>query len=152
MEEVGKGMSVNQRSLDEVVLAYIEAWSTPEEAARRDLLDVSLADDALYTDPAYEVRGREEIASHIGRSLSGEAYDGAGAGARIPISSGVDQHHGMFRFSWVMIDPQERQILLEGMDFVELAADGRLQRITGFFGAFPPIPESWPEHLVWRGG
>src|SRR5215203_271936 len=36
----------------------------------------SLADDASYTDPAYEVRGKEEIASHIGRSLSGEAYGG----------------------------------------------------------------------------
>ena len=24
--------------------------------------------------------------------------------------------------------------------------------ITGFSGGFPPIPESWPEHLVWRGG
>ena len=109
----------------------------------------SLADDASYTDPAYEVRGKEEIASHIGRSLSGEAYGGAAAGARIPISSGVDQHHGLFRFSWVMVDPQD-QLLLEGMDFVELAGDGRLQRITGFFGAFPPLPESWPEHLVWR--
>ena len=69
------------------------------------------------------------------------AYEGAGAGARIPISSGVDQHHGMFRFSWVMIDPQKRQIILEGMDFVELAADGRLQRITGFFGTFPDTGE-----------
>jgi hypothetical protein len=145
-------MSVDQRSLDEVVLAYIEAWSTPDEALRRELLDVSLADDVSYSDPAYEVRGKEEIASHIGRSLGGEAYDGAGAGARIPISSGIDYHHGVFRFSWVMIDPQERLVLLEGMDFVELAADGRLQRITGFFGAFPPVPERWPEHLVWRGG
>lgn len=142
-------MSVNQRTLNNVVLAYIEAWSTPDEAVRRELLDASLADDASYTDPAYEVRGKEEIASHIGRSLSGEAYGGAGAGARIPISSGVDQHHGLFRFSWVMVDPQD-QLLLEGMDFVELAGDGRLQRITGFFGAFPPIPESWPEDLVWR--
>jgi hypothetical protein len=144
-------MKINQRSLDEMVLAYIEAWSTSDDAVRRELLDVSLADDASYTDPAYEIRGKEEIASHIGRSLSGEAYEGAGAGARIPISSGLDQHHGMFRFSWVMIDPQKRQIILEGMDFVELAADGRLQRITGFFGTFPPIPESWPGHLVWRG-
>jgi hypothetical protein len=152
MGKVGKGMSVNQRSLDEVVLAYIEAWSTPDEAVRRQLLDVSLADDASYTDPVYEVQGKEEIASHIGRSLSGKVYDGAGAGARIPISSGVDQHHGVLRFSWVMIEPHERQILLEGMDFVELSADGRLQHITGFFGAFPPIPESRPEHLVWRGG
>jgi hypothetical protein len=135
-------MSINQRSLDDVVLAYIEAWSTPDEAVRRQLLDASLADDASYTDPAYEVRGKEEIASHIGRSLSGEAYKRAGAGARIPISSGVGQHHGMLRFSWAMIDPQERMVLLEGMNFVELAADGRLQRISGFFGAFPPMPES----------
>jgi hypothetical protein len=144
-------MSINQRSLDDVVLAYIGAWSTSDDVVRRELLDASLADDASYTDPAYEVRGKEEIASHIGRSLSGEAYGGAGAGARIPISSGVDQHHGLFRFSWVMVDPQE-QLLLEGMDFVEPAGDGRLQRITGSFGAFPPIPESWPEHLVWRSG
>jgi hypothetical protein len=63
----------------------------------------------------------------------------------------VDEHHGVFRFSWVLVDPQG-QPLLEGMDFVELAAEGRLQRITGFFGAFPPIPENWAEHLVWRGG
>jgi hypothetical protein len=148
---VGKGMSVNQRSLDEVVLAYVEAWSTPDEAVRRELLDMSVADDASYTDPAYEVRGREEIVGLIGRFLSGEAYDGTGAGGRIPISSGVDRHHGMLRFSWVIVDPQG-QLLLEGMEFAELAADGRLQRMTGFFGALPPIPEGWPEHLVWRGG
>jgi hypothetical protein len=77
-------MSVNQRTLDDVVLAYIEAWSTPDEAVRRELLDASLTDDASYTDPAYEVRGKEEIASHIGRSLSGEAYGGPelGPGSR----------------------------------------------------------------------
>jgi hypothetical protein len=75
-------MSVNQRSLDEVVLAYIEAWSTPDAALRRELLDMSLADNGSYTDPFYEVRGTEELADLIGRSLSGEAYGGAGAGAR----------------------------------------------------------------------
>ena len=144
-------MSVDQRSLDEALLAYAEAWNTPNATKCRELLDIGLSDDCSYTDPAYEVRGKEELADHIGRSLSGEAYDGLGAGARIPLSSGLDQHHGMFRFTWVLIEPQEHQILLEGMDFVELAADGRLQRITGFFGAFPPIPESWPKHLVWRG-
>ena len=31
-------MSVEQRSLDEVVLAYIEAFNTPDEEARRNLL------------------------------------------------------------------------------------------------------------------
>ena len=141
-------MSVNQRTLNNVVLAYIEAWSTPDEAVRRDLLDASLADDASYTDPAYEVRGKEEIASHIGRSLSGRPTGGRSWGPD------PDQQRGrpaprVDSLLWVMVDPQD-QLLLEGMDFVELAGDGRLQRITGFFGAFPPIPESWPEDLVWR--
>ena len=89
-------MSVDQRSLDEVLLAYAEAWNTPDATLRRELLDIGLADECSYTDPAYEVRGKEELANHIGRSLSGEAYDGLGAGARIPISSGVDQHTGCF--------------------------------------------------------
>ena len=73
-------MKINQRSLDEMVLAYIEAWSTSDDAVRRELLDVSLADDASYTDPAYEIRGKEEIASHIGRSLSGGPTRGPGPG------------------------------------------------------------------------
>lgn len=144
-------MSVDQRSPDEALLAYAEAWNTPDAARRRELLDKGLTDDCSYTDPAYEVRGREELVEHIGRSLKGEAYDGLGVGARIPFSSGVDEHHGMFRFTWVLIEPKEQQVLLEGMDFVELADDGRIRRIIGFFGAFPPVPEDWPEHLVWRG-
>ena len=41
---------------------------------------MSLAEDGTYTDPAYEVRGKEELADLIGRSLSGEAYNAAGAG------------------------------------------------------------------------
>jgi len=38
------------------------------------------------------------------------------------------------------------------MNFVELAAGGRLKRIAGFFEAYPFILESWPEPLMWRGG
>jgi hypothetical protein len=30
-------MSVNQRTLNDVVLAYIESWSTPDEVVRREL-------------------------------------------------------------------------------------------------------------------
>ena len=50
-------MSVEQRSLEEVVLAYIEAWNTPDEEARRNLLDRCWADNATYIDPVSEVRG-----------------------------------------------------------------------------------------------
>jgi hypothetical protein len=50
-----------------------------------------------------------------------------------------------------MLDPKGLPAS-DGVDVVELAAAGRLQCITDFFGAFPPILESWFEHLVWRGG
>jgi hypothetical protein len=37
--------------------------------------------------------------------------------------------------------------MLENRDFVNLAAEGRLQRITGFFGSFPSIREAGPN--IW---
>ncbi len=90
-------MSIEQRSLDEVVLAYIEAWGTPDEQSRRNLLDQCWAEDGVYTDPFYEVRGREELVSHIGQFLNEGLYD-LEPGHRIPVASGVDHHHGMIRF------------------------------------------------------
>lgn len=62
----------------------------------------------------------ELVRAVVGRKGPGP---GAGAGGRIPISSGIDQHHGMFRFAWVLVDPQDQPIL-EGMDVVELTDDG----------------------------
>jgi hypothetical protein len=33
------------------------------------------------------------------------------------------------------------EVALEGMDFGELATDGRISRIVGFFGPFPALNE-----------
>ena len=142
-------VSAEQRSPDEVVLAYIEAWNTPDEQARRDLLDRCWADEGTYTDPISEVRGKEALVAHIGRFLS-ERPSRRSTGHRIPIGSGVDHHHGMIRFTWVMLDPKGVSVF-QGLDVGEFAADGRLRRIIGFFGPPPPIPDNWPDHLVWHG-
>lgn len=133
---------------EEAVRAYIAAWNTRDDTARRDLLDRCWAEDGIYVDPLSEVHGREALATHIGRFLR-EGY-GRGPGCRIPISSGIDHHHGMVRFMWVLLDPDGVPVS-RGTDFGELAPDGRLQRIAGFFGAPAPIPDAWPDHLVWDG-
>jgi hypothetical protein len=52
----------------------------------------------------------------------------------------------MIRFTWVLLDPKSVSVF-EDLDVGELAADGRLQRIIGFFGPPPPIPDDWPDHL-----
>ena len=55
-------------------------------------------------------------------------------------TSGIDAHHGAIRFTWTL-RAGDGKIVTEGIDFGELADDGRLSRITGFFGP-PPVAAS----------
>jgi hypothetical protein len=45
--------------------------------------------------------------------------------------------NAVFRFAWVMRNGDD--VALEGIDFGELDPDGRIKRIVGFFGPFPPL-------------
>ena len=49
------------------------------------------------------------------------------------VTSGIDSHHGKFRFTWRMV-LADGKVFLEGIDFGELNSDGKLHRIVGFFG------------------
>ena len=117
----------------ETVQAYGDAWNELDEAKRRALLERAWADDGTYTDPSADLHGREALIPHIG------AFQKDGMpGARIIPSSGVDEHHGRLRFTWRM-EGADGSTIIEGIDFGELAADGRLQRIVGFFGPPPDV-------------
>jgi hypothetical protein len=115
----------------EVVAAYAAAWDAKDEAERRALLERAWADDGVYCDPTALVEGREALVKHIG------GFHERLAGSRIVATTGVDTYAGHLRFGWQMLDPQGA-VALEGMDYGELAEDGRLRRIVGFFGPFPP--------------
>ncbi len=74
---------------------------------------------------------RDELVAHIA------GFHAMMPGQTIDMVSAVDAHDEVFRFAWVMRDGDE--VTLEGMDFGEVAPDGRIQRIVGFFGPFPPL-------------
>ena len=74
---------------------YVQAWNEPDEAKRRAHLEASWADDATYTDPTADVRGREALVQHIAGFLSAQP-----AGSSIDRVTGVDIHHRSFRFGW----------------------------------------------------
>jgi hypothetical protein len=57
-------------------------------------------------------------------------------GHRFRRVSGVDSYQDQLRFSWELRAP-DGTITGAGLDVGELAADGRLRRITGFFGELP---------------
>jgi hypothetical protein len=115
----------------DVVACYAAAWNAEDEDERRSLLERAWADDGVYCDPTAVIEGRDALVEHIGGFLARMP------GARIVATTGVDVHDGYLRFGWRMLDPDGHPAL-DGMDFGELAPGGRLRRIVGFFGDFPP--------------
>ena len=69
---------------------------------------------------------------------------------QVLLTSGVAEHHTLLQFTWVRVGPDGRRIR-DGIDFGELAADGRISRMTGFFGPPPPPPPTFPADLVLQG-
>jgi hypothetical protein len=118
-------------STDEIVTAYGAAWNEPDDAKRTALLEQAWSDNGVYTDPTATAMGREALVAHIG------GFHKMMPGHTIDLTSGVDAYGGTFRFAWVMRNGDD--VALEGMDFGELATDGRISRIVGFFGPFPAL-------------
>lgn len=116
----------------EVVAAYGAAWAEHDEDSRRKLLEEAWADDGVYCDPTAKVEGRDALVAHIA------GFHQQFPGARLDLASGVDEHDGWLRFAWKLVG-SDGATVMDGFDVGELAPDGRLQRIVGFFGPFPPL-------------
>ena len=119
-------------NIDAIISAYGAAWLDVDVSDRRRLLEKSWSKDGVYQDPTADVSGREALAQHIA------AFHQGSPGFKIIITSGADHHHGKFHILWKMVDPDGKTVL-EGRDFGELDADGRICRIAGFFGPPPPL-------------
>ena len=113
-----------------IVHAYMAAWNEQDEGKRRQLLEKAWADDGRYTDPMADAAGREALAALISQ------FHKQMPGAGILPTSGIDEHHGRLRFAWKMTAP-DGSTGMEGIDIGQLAEDGRLQSIVGFFGPPP---------------
>jgi 8-oxo-dGTP diphosphatase len=131
-----------------IVSAYLKCWLTRDAAERQQLAEQCWAEDGIYVDPRNRAEGRHEFAALI------DQFHQRLPGASFELASGVDEHHGMLRFQWRMVGT-DGETQLEGFDMGELDDSGRLRRITGFFGPFPPRtrrPEVGVGVLVLREG
>jgi hypothetical protein len=113
----------------ELVDRYCAAWSDPDAQRRRELLASIWSERAAYTDPTVHAASAEELLAHVGRVLERRP------GAKVVRTSEIDVHHDWCRFAWHVVQP-DGTVLREGIDIVELTADGtRIARIIGFFGS-----------------
>lgn len=118
-------------ALEDLVTAYCDAWNEADPARRAAMLAVVWAEDGVYSDPAVQAVGRDELSTHIGRVLA------RNPDSRILRTSRADSHHGLLRFTFARV-LMNGEVLRDGVDFGEVSGDGTLIRIAGFFG--PPTP------------
>jgi hypothetical protein len=109
---------------------YLSAWNETDPQRRAALVAEVWAADGTLTDPPLAAEG------HAGISDLHAALQAQFPAHRFRRSSAVDIHHDRFRVGWELVGP-DGSVALAGLDVGELAADGRLHSITGFFGDLP---------------
>jgi len=108
----------------------LAAWTETDATRRAGLIERIWATDGRLIDPPLAAEGHAGI-SDMAAALQAQFPD-----HRFRRSSGIDAHHGYLRYGWELVGP-EGTVALAGIDVGELTEDGRLQRITGFFGPLP---------------
>jgi hypothetical protein len=118
--------------VDAVLAKYDQAWNASDADQRRRLLEACLTEDCELIEPRGRFRGRASIFDRI--SGFAERFPGA----RVEITTNVDEHNAVARYGWRIVDADGEQ-LLDGIDVVDRDADGRIRKIVMFFGALQPL-------------
>jgi hypothetical protein len=101
-----------------------------ERYGREALAEQALSEDAVLLCPTFEAHGRADAVA------AAEQFQRDSPGISIVRRSGVEQHHGWIRVAWRIVLP-DGSVVAEGQSVGELAADGRLRRVTGFRDPLP---------------
>ena len=116
--------------LTTTVDTHLAAYAEPDAERRAGLIAEAWDAGGVLLDPPLAGEG------HDGISAAADALLTHYAGHRFRRTSGVDEHHGQLRYAWELVAPGG-EVALAGVDVGEVAEDGRLRRITGFFGELP---------------
>jgi hypothetical protein len=113
-----------------IVDTNLAALSETDEAKRAELIRRSWAEDGSLTDPPLAGEG------HPGINDFADAVCEHYAGHKFRRVSAVDMHHDRFRYAWELV-AADGTVTVAGIDVGDLAPDGRLRTVTGFFGDLP---------------
>ena len=110
-----------------VVDAYFAMWNEDDADARADLIQQAWVADGAYRDPLLAADGYHALSEMV------ETVHQHYPGQRFTRLTAIDEHNGFARFGWHLA-AEDGTVTVGGIDIAELADDGRLRRITGFFG------------------
>lgn len=113
--------------LETTVALWFSALNEPNGARRTALLEQAWTAEGEWVDPPFEGRGHAAINEMV------DAIHQQYPRHRFRRASALDAHHDSFRVEWELVSP-EGAVVLAGLDVATLDVDGRLARVTGFFG------------------
>ena len=117
-----------------IIDTYLEAYSEVDSDRRQKLVELAWDPTGRLVDPPLAAQGHDAI------SEQAVAVKTHFPGHSFRRTTGIDAHHEFVRFGWELVGP-DGAIAIAGYDVGELAEDGRLRRITGFFGDPPALEE-----------
>ena len=130
--------------IEAIIDRYCAAWSDPDAARRKALLDDVWAHGATYTDPTVHLVGAAALLDHVAMV---QVKRPGGCVERV---GEVDFHHDVACFHWHAVLPDGTSVR-EGLDLAIFDEAGRLSRVIGFFA---PLPARDGSHAsggaVWR--
>ncbi len=106
---------------------HLESLAESDAERRRRLIAATWASDGRMIDPPLDGTG------HDGITVMAEAMQAQFPGSRFRRCTVIDTHHGFARYGWELVAP-DGSVALTGTDIAEVADEGRLARVVGFFG------------------
>jgi hypothetical protein len=113
--------------LSATIDTYLAAYGETDPTRRAELIARSWAADGRLIDPPLDAAGHDGIAGMFA------AVQSQFPGHTFRRSTEIDAHHDVARYGWQLV-AEDGSVTLAGTDIAEVDADGRLVRVTGFFG------------------
>lgn len=120
--------------LTTVIDAWLEAFAEEDVERRTKLIEQAWSPEGRLVDPPLEGEG------YGGLSEAADLVNTHYAGHTFRRVSGIDTHHEFVRYGWELVAPDGNAVIA-GIDVGEVAPDGRLRKITGFFGDLPSLEQ-----------
>lgn len=120
---------------------YHEAFAERDETRRLQLLQEAMTPGAEIWGPKRLFAGYEQISGKI------SGFHDNWPGCRLLLDTGLNIFLNSARVGCAIVGP-DGGVRARGEAVVELAPDGRIERVLPFWEPLPPLPASWPATLA----
>src|SRR4029079_5688751 len=106
---------------------WFSALNETDGSRRAGLVEQAWTADGRWVDPPFEGQGHEAINGMV------DAIYQQFPDHRFRRASAIDAHHDSRRIGGELVSP-DGDVVIAGTDVATVGDDGRLERVTGFFG------------------